>query len=89
MANGAVAQMAEQRAVSARRWMFDSSPLHSNLFRNRNVALVKKRLNPPPQFWTEAAFNMLNAARIVFHVIEDSYCVRSGVERRVFHKENS
>jgi hypothetical protein len=42
LANGAVAQMVEQRAVSARRWMFDSSPLHFNLFRNRNVMLAEK-----------------------------------------------
>ena len=44
LANGAVAQMVEQRAVSARRWMFDSSPLHFNLFRNRNLMLVENDL---------------------------------------------
>jgi len=79
--------MEEQRAVSARRWMFDSSPLHSNLFMNRNVALVKKRLNPPPRLWMGAIFKTLNAARIVFHIIEDSYCV--DLSLREGFKENS
>jgi len=54
---------------------------------NRNVALVKKRLNPPPRLWMGAIFKTLNAARIVFHIIEDSYCV--DLSLREGFKENS